>query len=199
MNGYIVTMPRKIVVCYLRADSSVLQDHILNRLAALMAPKYPNASGAPVVHVELFFPDEMDESNGMSAGICYGGQVFMHPKRFTRSHWEFHSVPVSNAQFLTARKFVETQRGGAFNTRGFFSPQICNVSPSTRIDSEHVARQKWYCSELAAYTLRHSGVIDNADAYEASGHPNATFHVVERCCDTFVDSARNLAGTKLTL
>lgn len=192
-------MPRKIVVCYLRADSSVLQDHILNRLASVMAPRYSGAIGMPVVHVELFFPDEKDETTGMSAGICYGGQVFMHPKRFSRSHWEFHSVPVTNIQFANARAFVETQRGGAFNTRGFFTPQICGVPQRTRVNSKNVARQKWYCSELAAYTLLHSGVISTADAYEASIHPNATYHVVERCCDTFVDSARNLTTAKLSL
>ena len=192
-------MPRKIVVCYLRAGSSVLQDHILNRLAALMAPRYADTSDSPVVHVELFFPDAKDEATGMSAGICYGGQVFMHPKRFSRANWEFHSVPVTSAQFVKARAFVETQKGGAFNSRGFFSPTMCNIGPRTRRDSIDVPRQQWYCSELAAYTLLQAGVLDHEQAHEASVHPNATHHVVDACCDTFVDSARNLISAQLTL
>ena len=192
-------MPRKIVVCYLRADSSVLQDHVLNRLAAYMAPTYAGADGKPIVHVELFFPNEHDESNGMSAGICYGGQVFMHPKRFSRTHWEFHSVPVTTEQFADARAFVESQRGGGFNMRGFFAPSACNVSHSSRMSAATTPRQKWYCSELAAYTLLHAGVIDGADAHEGSAHPNATYHVIDRCCDTFVDCPRNLKTTRLSL
>ena len=192
-------MSRKIIVCYLRADSSVLQDHVLNRMAAYMAPKYGNSDQAPVVHVELFFPNTGDDQNGLSAGICYGGQVFMHPKKFSRTNWEFHSIPVSDRQVYDVKSFLDRQRGASFNYRGFFAPRVCGIGHEYRVQHLATHKMQWYCSELAAYALMYGSVLESADAYEASSHPNATYHIIDERCNTFMDCARNIKDTKLSL
>jgi hypothetical protein len=190
---------RKIIICYLRADSDVLEDHILNRLAARLAPKYDDDEREPVVHVEMFFPDLHDTSTGLSAGICYGGKVFMHPKRFSRTTWEFHSVPVTESQLYRAKEFSDRQRGASFNYRGFFMPQPCGLGHDYRSQRLATHKMPWYCSELVSYALMHAGVLEGDKAYLASKHPNATYQVIERHCDTFIDCARNLHKHKFEL
>ena len=189
---------RKIIICYLRAGSSVLEDHILNRLAAKLAPRYGD-SRDPVVHVEMFFPDESNPLTGLSAGICYGGQVFMHPKQFSRPNWEFHSIPVTETQLSKAKRFCDFQRGTPFNYRGFFAPSACNMRPQERVYNLHSRKMSWYCSELVSYALLSAGIMDSVDAAEASKHPNSLYYVVERECDTYIDCARNLTNKKLQL
>lgn len=190
---------RKIIICYLRADSDVLEDHILNRMAANVAPTYNNDERAPVVHVEMFFPNLRDESTGLSAGICYGGQVFMHPKKFSRPNWEFHSVPVTEAQLTKAKAFCDRQRGARFNYRGFFMPQPCGLGHSYRSQRLGTHKMPWYCSELVSYALMHAGVLNAENTYMASKHPNAAYHVIENHCDTFLDCARNIKQHKFEL
>ena len=192
-------MPKKIIVCYLRADSNVLEDHILNRMASRVAPKYGDASEkAPVVHVELFFPDKSGDS-GLSAGICYGGKAFMFPKKFSRPNWEFHSVPVTNAQYEKAIQFCNRQRGAPFNYRGFYLPRACGVGQMYREQRLTTHVMPWYCSELVAYALLHADVLDRGQTWLASAHPNAAHHVIQQHCDTFIDSARNYSNTPFIL
>lgn len=190
---------RKIIACYLRAGSSVLEDHILNRMAAYMAPKYDGDEQDPVVHVELFFPNVDDTTTGLSAGICYGGQVFMHPKQFTRTNWEFHSIPVTEDQLRKAKAFCDRQRGAGFNYRGFFSPRPCGLGHDYRAARLATHKMPWYCSELVAYTLMHAGVLDGPNAYEASAHPNAAYNIIDTYCNTFIDCARNISHKRLEL
>ena len=189
----------KIIACYLRADSRLLEDHILNRMAAYLAPVHDDDGRAPVVHTELFFPDTNDNTNGLSAGICYGGQVFMHPKRFTRSNWEFHSIPATQEQVRRAKAFCDRQRGAAFNYRGFFMPRPCGIGHAYRSQYLSTRKMPWYCSELVSYALLHANILDDAAAIDASKHPNATYHIVQQHCDTFIDCARNYTGHKLEL
>ena len=190
---------RKIIVCYLRADSSVLQDHILNKMAAYLAPTFEEDERPPVVHVELFFPDEKHNESGLSAGICYGGQAFMHPKRFSRPNWEFHSIPVTESQLAKAKAFCNRQRGASFNYRGFFLPRPCGVTHSYRTGNLMQERMNWYCSELCAYALMHAEVLSPEETFEASAHPNAAHNVIEKSCDTYIDCARNIDSSKLQL
>lgn len=194
-------MGHKIIVCYLRAGSAVLDDHILNRAAAFMAP--PNTQSSdhlpPVIHVELFFPDTADPNRGLSAGIHYGGSVFMHPKSFRRNDWVFHSIPATASQVRIAKAFCERQRGAGFNYFGFFGPSMCNIGNNYRVRNLDTKRMPWFCSELVAYTLLHAGILDNGETREASVHPNAAYNIIQTCCDTFVDSARNLTGRSLQL
>ena len=189
---------RKIIICYLKASSAVLEDHFLNRMAAAFAPKR-NKSDDAVVHVELYFPDRHNRDTGVSAGIHYGGNMFMFPKAFSRSDWTFHSIPATDRQVGLAKQFCERQRGAGFNYAGFFLPRACNLGHSYRIRNLDTKRMPWYCSELVAYTLLHAGLIGEDAAYEARLHPHAAYNVIQQRCDTYMDSARSLKGRTLQL
>ena len=189
---------RKIIVCYLRASSAVLEDHFLNRMAAAFAPKRDRADDA-VVHVELYFPDRYNRDTGVSAGIHYGGRMFMFPKRFSRSDWTFHSIPANDRQVALAKSFCERQRGAGFNYTGFFMPKACNLGHSYRVRNSDTKRMPWYCSELVAYTLLHAGLLTSNDAREASAHPHAAYETIQAQCDTYMDSARSLRDQTLQL
>lgn len=187
------------MICYLRADSSVLQNHILNRMAAKVAPQFDDDDRPPIVHVEMFFPDQHDDSVGLSAGICYGGAVFMHPKKFSRPNWEFHSISVTEEQLSRAKQFCNRQRGGRFNYRGFFLPHQCGIGYSYRSQNLMQERMSWYCSELCAYALLYANVLSAEQTLTASTHPNAAYHIIESQCDTFIDCARNIKHSRLQL
>ena len=193
-----MTEGRKIIVCYLRASSAVLEDHILNRLAASFAPDSESADDA-VVHVELYFPDQHNRDKGLSAGIHYGGRMFMFPKAFSRSDWTFHSIPATDRQVQLAKSFCERQRGAGFNYAGFFLPRVCNLGHSYRVRNSDTKRMPWYCSELVAYTLLHAGLLSGQDAADASVHPHAAYLTIQAQCDTYMDSARSLANQALDL
>ena len=45
---------RQVMVCFVRSDSSVLQESWLNTAAAIVAPRAPR-NGAPYIHAELLF------------------------------------------------------------------------------------------------------------------------------------------------
>lgn len=188
----------KIIVCYLRSGSEVLEDHILNRIAAWAAPR-PSEGCNPVVHVELFFPNTSSDMTGLSSGIHYGGQVFLHPKTFRRKDWVFHSIPATPHQVRLAKAFCERQKGAGFNYLGFYSPQPCNIGHAYRMRKMDTKRMPWYCSELVAYTLLHAGVLCPQDAKLASSHPQMAYNVIQNTCDTYVDSARSLKGNIIQL
>lgn len=192
----------KIVICYLRADSQLLDDHILNRLASFFAPQYAQdkAHEKPVVHVELFFPDRAHAEKGVSSGIHYGGSAFMHPKAFSRKHWVFHSINATPDQVRRAKEFCRIQQGASFNYRGFFSPAFMNIGHATRIKGlKSNKRMPWYCSELTSYALYHAGILDDAQSIAARAHPHAAYHVIQECCDTYMDTARALNNKPLQL
>ncbi len=189
----------QIIVCYLRSSSDLLEDHILNRLAAFRAPRCSAQEGEPMVHTELYFPDTNNRNTGLSAGIHYGGTMFMYPKSFKRSDWVFHSIPASSQQIAKAKAFCRRQMGATFNYAGFYLPPMCNVSHSYRVKNSGHKRMPWYCSELVSYALLHAGIIDNTTAKMAAAHPNQTFHAISEACDVFMDSARSLHDTSITL
>ena len=189
---------QQIIVCYLRSSSALLEDHILNRMAALLAPKTTDGRD-PVVHVELYFPDTRNRDTGLSAGIHYGGQMFMYPKTFRRADWTFHSIPATARQVCLAKSFCERQKGAGFNYSGFFLPGGCNIGHGYRVRNLSTRRMPWYCSELVAYALLHAGIIDDSDAIAARSHPQSSYDVIQSQCDTFMDSARSLQGDILQL
>jgi len=189
---------RKIVACYLRSSSALLDDHVLNRLAARFAPSTHDGR-EPVVHVELFFPDKGNPDNGVSAGIHYGGQMFMHPKRFRRADWTFQSIPATETQVARAKQFCERQKGASFNHIGFFMPGMCNMGHSYRERNLATKKMPWYCSELVAYTLMHAGLIDSHCAKRARVHPQHVYDVIQDNCSVYVDCARSFRNTSLEL
>ena len=189
---------RKIVACYLRASSALLDDHILNRLAARFAPTTHDGR-EPVVHVELFFPDKHNPGSGVSAGIHYGGQMFMHPKLFRRTDWTFQSIPATETQFSRAKQFCERQKGASFNHVGFFMPAMCNMGHSYRERNLSTKKMPWYCSELVAYTLMHAGVIDSQCTKIARLHPQHVYDAIQDNCSVYIDCARSFRNTLLEL
>tara|TARA_Y100000310_G_C20496324_1_gene721715 strand:- start:246 stop:839 length:594 start_codon:yes stop_codon:yes gene_type:complete len=195
----VMQMEKQIIVCYLRASSTVLEDHILNRLAALFAPRSENPADSAIVHVELYFPDDSNRDTGLSAGIHYGGQMFMYPKSFRRSDWTFHSIPATQRQVTLAKAFCERQRGAPFNYAGFFMPQPCNIGHGYRMRNMDSARMPWYCSELVAYTLMHAGILDTGATLRARVHPQSSYDVIQEQCATYMDCARSLKGDILKL
>ena len=192
------TASRKIIACYLRSSSALLDDHILNRLAARFAPQDKD-NREPVVHVELFFPNEDNPEHGVSAGIHYGGQKFMHPKRFHRKDWTFQSIPATETQVSRAKQFCERQKGASFNHVGFFMPGMCNLGHAYRERHLAVKKMPWYCSELVAYTLMHAGIIDSRCAKIARVHPQHVYDILQDNCSVYVDCARSFRDTSLDL
>ena len=137
---------------------------------------------------------------GLSAGIHYGGKVFMYPKLFSRKHWVFHAIPATQRQIEKAKEFFKVQQGASFNYRGFFGPEMCNISHSNRLISLHnKKRSQWFCSELVSYALMHAGILSSEDTLIARKHPNASYHVIQNKCDTFVDCARVVDQQNLQL
>ena len=189
---------QNIIVCYLRSSSTLLQDHFLNRMAAIRAPATDDNS-EPMVHVELYFPDPSDRDTGLSAGIHYGGRMFMFPKTFKRTDWTFHSVPATQRQVAKAKAFCRRQLGASFNYQGFFLPSPCNLTHSYRVRNADTKRMQWYCSELVSYALHHAGILDDAATKHASKHPTAMYNVMNDHCDTYMDSARSLKGNIIQL
>ncbi len=189
---------RKIVACYLRSSSALLDDHVLNRLATYFAPPTMD-NREPVVHVELYFPDENCPENGVSAGIHYGGQMFMHAKRFQRANWTFQSIPATENQVARAKRFCERQKGAPFNRFGFYMPAMCNMGHRYREQNLLTKKMPWYCSELVAYTLLHAGLIDTQCAKHARLHPQSMYDAIQESCNVFVDCARSFDSTTLEL
>lgn len=187
-----------IIVCYLRSSSNLLQDHFLNRMAALRAPTAQDNS-EPMVHVELYFPNENDRDTGLSAGIHYGGRMFMFPKAFKRTDWTFHSIPATSRQIARAKAFCRRQLGAGFNYHGFFLPSACNIGHGYRVRNADTKRMPWFCSELVAYALHHADILDDGATKLASSHPTAMYNVMLEQCDTFMDSARSLKGNVIQL
>ena len=192
-------MGRKVIVCFLPANSSLLEDHWLNRAAARWAPESTSDPGAPpMVHTELFFPEHEPTSantiSGRSLGIHYGGKVFWAPKRFSKTQWTFRSLPCTEEAYQKMTSFARQQVGGAFNYMGYYTP--CGISPSTRAVSAH-ATQNWYCSELVAHALGHGGMIDSA--HVLGTHPQVLFDHINENTDAYHDTARNLATANIKI
>ena len=185
-------MPR-VCVCFLPADSELLDDHWLNKAAAARAPATRN-NEQPRVHAEIFFPSDETASamQGRSCGIHYGGTVFMYPKQFSKKIWQFRSLSVAPTQYNRMLDFCRRQVGGGFNYMGYFTP--CNVSASSRKNSL-VEQQKWFCSELVATALYHGGVLE--DITDASMHPQSLYNCIEEL--TYADCGRNLDASNIQL
>lgn len=175
---------KKIMVCFLPANSGLLQKSWLNSAAARMAPKSDRSD--PMVHVELFFPRyEMgDTVGGDSCSIHYGGKVFVANKNFSRKEWLFRSYSCTEQQYDRAREFCNAQKGGRFNYFGYFAP--CGMGSTS--GSPTLKQQSWYCSELVNSTLVYAGLTAlNPDAFT---HPDILFeHVVG---ETYADCGRNI-------
>lgn len=179
-------MMPKVYVCFLRADSELLEKHILNSAAAWFAPQ--THEGHPMVHAEVFFPFQDDRTSviGKSCGIHYGGQVFVREKRFTKKNWVFRALTCTREQYNNMFNFCKNQRGGEFNYMGYFTP--CGISMESRINSTNP--QRWYCSELSSAILHAGEIIDCVSDNTFYAHPQLLYDKVVPI--TFADCGRNI-------
>ena len=176
----------KVYVCFLRADSELLEKHILNSAAAWFSPA--TDGGQPMVHAEVFFPTHDDTASvvGKSCGIHYGGQVFVGEKRFTKKNWVFRALTCTNEQYNKMFNFCRAQRGGEFNYMGYFTP--CGVSMQSRVNA--VGPQRWYCSELTSAILHAGDIIDCVHDASFYAHPQSLYDRMVPL--TFADCGRNI-------
>ena len=183
----------KLYICFLRANSELLQKHVLNSAAALFAPSSGN--GSPMVHAEIFFPVSDDKASvlGKSCGIHYGGQVFMAEKRFSKTTWEFRAITCSDQSYTKMLDYCRSQRGGDFNYMGYFTP--CGISMQSRLHEK--TPQRWYCSELCAAILHHGDIVDCDMNPECAAHPQTLYNTILPF--TFADCGRNIAEACLQI
>ena len=173
---------KKVMVCFLPANSDLLAKSWLNTAAARMAPS--SDRDVPFVHAELFFPryEHADSLGGKSCGIHYGGKVFTANKLFSRKDWNFRSYSCTPAQYDKVQEFCRAQTGGKFNYMGYYAPcSLGQAAPSLK-------QRSWYCSELVNSALVYAGITEpNPVAYS---HPDALFEHVAP--ETYADCGRNI-------
>jgi len=189
-----MTTERKtLMVCFLPSSSELLEKSILNTLAAKFAPALTNGREHPMVHAELFFPDYVvgDVVGGKSCGIHYGGNVFLSPKTFSRSTWEFRSISCTPSQYGKALSFCKSKVGNPFNYMGYYSP--CALRPFDPRSNQ--SKKSWYCSELSAAALHYADILP--DVGQSYTHPELLYQAVAEI--SYADSARNLLTSKLLL
>ena len=115
-------------VAFLPSDSELLEAHILNKAASLVA-----GAQNPMIHTEVVFVDRESPSDivGRSCSIHYGGKVFLEQKRFSRKQWRFRSVSCSKEQVKAAFQFCQNHVGDSFNKYGYYMQPFSKGSAST--------------------------------------------------------------------
>lgn len=190
-------MPQ-LQLCFVRADSEILDPSMLNRAAAYMA-KNKDSDQPPYIHVELLFVPNGRSENGVdvvgeACSIVYGSGVHLERKRFSKRQWVFRSVQCSDEEYNTIYNFCRDHRGEPFNYLGYFlfwsplkiSPHFYNALGMS---------SRWFCSQIVTAALKHGGMID--ESVSASLHPNELYHMVK--LNTMVDCGRNLDTVALKL
>ena len=184
-------MAREIFVCYLPADSALLQKHWLNKIAAWWAGKPEDGRKCPMIHCELFLPNEQqcnsanDTVRGVACGIHYGGTVFFHNKEFSRKSWCFRPLSVSESQFDNLKTWCHqrAEKRDDFNKVGFFcgTPNSLNIS---------TPRQNWFCSQLVGAALRDCNIVDLQETQMT--HPESLYVALQPF--TYLATVRNVKG-----
>ena len=170
-----------LYVCALPANSELLERSWLNRAAAWRAgTRHKN----PMVHMELFFPENADtlDASGLGVGIVYGGKVFVKPKMFHRSTWKFMGIPVTQLQFDRCLDWCRQREGCKFNKMGFYGG--CNQA------------NRYYCSQLVGDCLRDNGVAELTN--KQCSHPNRLYDALQQETISFIGTPK-LAERTLTL
>ena len=164
-------MTHKIMLCFVRSDSDILESSWLNRAAASLASK--NDGSAHFIHSELLFcPTEgqhgTETVSGLACSIVYSGRVHLESKKFSRKEWFFRSMECSKGQYDTMMNFWQEHRGDGFNHMGYFlywSP----LRPSPTSYNWLGMASRWYCSEIVIGALISRDIFD--DTVPCSMHP----------------------------
>jgi len=164
----------KLYVCFLSANSELLESHILNRAASWMV-----SAENPMIHTEVLFAEAATGSDitGHACSIHYGGAVFMDQKRFRRADWQFRQVRCSDAQVDAAFEFCQDRVGDRFNFVGYYLHPFC---------SPRLTERRWFCSEIVAGALNAAGMD-----LPPSLHPHKLFEEIKPL--TIADCPRAVA------
>ena len=188
-------MTHKIMLCFVRSDSDILQSSWLNRAAASLASNEDGS--APYIHSELLFcppgsPSGKDTISGLACSIVYSGQVHLESKRFSRKEWFFRSMECSKGQYDMMMNFCQEHKGEGFNHLGYFlywSP----LRPSPTAYNWLGMSSRWYCSEIVIGALKHGEILD--DNVSNSMHPNDLYKLVQN--NSMADCGRNMKDINL--
>jgi hypothetical protein len=190
-------MNNTLYVCFLENDEEIMEHHILNRLAANLAPK--TSGERPKIHVELFFPSEIvdeeaDVMTGKACSIYYNQKVFLTQKSFSRKQWSFRKLSdLTDEQYKHTYNFCKNHVGDGFNHLTYFTyPMNCQqVTPywTTNLGM----KPRWFCSEICVEALKAGGILD--EKTWASIHPENLYTMLKT--NSTPDCVRNYDKMKL--
>jgi len=189
-------MNHKIMLCFVRSDSDILEASWLNRAAASLAQTDDDT--APFIHAELLFcppganTGTKDSVSGLACSIVYSGTVHLESKRFSRKEWFFRSMECSKGQYDTMMNFCTEHKGDGFNHLGYFmfwSP----IRPSPTSYTWLGMSARWYCSEIVIAALKEGDIL--AEDVSASMHPHELYKLVQG--NSMADCGRNMSSVNL--
>ncbi len=189
---------RQIMVCFVRSDSTVLQESWLNSAASYFAPRAPR-NGAPYIHAELLFVPKnnqlrnQSEVYGDACSIVYSGSVHMNKKRFSRKEWEFRSIEVTDQNFKAMKNFCNEHVGESFNHLGYFMYWAGMLAPKPMFYTYFGMYPRWYCSEIVIGALKIGGILD--DVFPSAEHPDRLYHHIKG--KSMMDCGRNMKEVQL--
>ena len=183
-------MTHKIMLCFVRSDSDILESSWLNRAAASLAST--DDGSAPFIHAELLFcppggQTGKDTVSGLACSIVYSGSVHLESKRFSRKEWFFRSMECSKGQYDTMMSFCKEHQGDGFNHLGYFlywSP----LKPSPTSYQWLGMSSRWYCSAIVIAALKEGEILD--DSVSSSMHPHDLYKLVRG--SSMADCGRNM-------
>lgn len=189
-------MAHKIMLCFVRSDSDILEASWLNRAAASLART--DDDSAPFIHAELLFcppgtsSGSSDTVSGLACSIVYSGSVHLESKRFSRKEWFFRSMECSKSQYDAMMNFCTEHKDDGFNHLGYFmfwSP----IRPSPTSYTWFGLSPRWYCSEIVIGALKEGEIL--ADTVSDSMHPHELYKLVQN--NSMADCGRNMNSVNL--
>jgi hypothetical protein len=167
-----------LYACFLENDTELMERHWLNKVAAQVAP---SGTLKPKIHVELFFPDNVEQGDIVSGRACsihYNGTVFLAKKRFSRKQWSFRSLDVSSEQYDKVLSFCELHKGEHFNHLSYFLQPVnhyLGITPHWPTRFGYSSR--WFCSEICLGALKSASIVPVSTF--VSMHPQEMFNLLE--------------------
>lgn len=185
-----------LYVCFLENDEEIMEHHILNRLAANLAPK--TAGMRPKIHVELFFPTENADPNsdvltGKACSIYYNSKVFLTQKHFSRKQWSFRTLSITDKQYKKVFQFCQAHVGDYFNHLTYFTYPVNCKQISPYWTTNFNMKPRWFCSEICVEALKAGGILDKS--VHPSIHPEELFTMLKE--SSAPDCVRNYDKMRL--
>ena len=189
-------MTHKIMLCFVRSDSDILESSWLNRIAASLAKTEDDT--APFIHAELLFcppggPAQKDSVSGLACSIVYSGSVHLEKKRFSRKEWFFRSMECSKSQYDSMLSYCKDHQGDGFNHLGYFM-YWTPFSPTPMSYTYLGMSARWYCSEIVIAAMKEGDML--AEDVPDSMHPHDLYKLVQG--SSMADCGRNMNTVKLS-